>query len=136
MNLRGGTFLALATIAACTSLTRTVNVYEHQDRTYRTYAGQVYEKADAILGYTQLTVHLDGSIRIARHGLFSSTLYKDSDNDGDVDVIQKIYGPERNKTERIFFREQHKKLFPEMFQEADKDFQEQEKRFGFNPATQ
>ena len=136
MNVRQGAFLTLATIAASASLMTDVNVYNHQDASYRTYAGQVYEKADGIFAYTQLTLHLDGSIRMSRHTLFSSTLYRDNDNDGYVDSIEKKYAPNGKKTERTFIREIHEKLFPEMFLEADRDFQEQEERFGINPATQ
>lgn len=131
-----GSLLSIVTIAAASAITADVNLSRHDNITYRTLAGQVYEKADGIFAYTQLTLHKNGSVHVARHSLFSSVVYIDADNNGDVDQIYMLYGPRREKTERFFERTKHRKLLPNLFEDADKDFQEQEKRFGINPATQ
>ena len=134
--IKKGSLLALVTVATASALALDYNVYLHHNITYKTPGGQVYEKIDGIFSYTQLTMHGDGSVRIARHTLFSSTLYNDSDNDGDVDSIELLYGPQREKTERIFLRAEHERLFPELFRGADEDFQEQMERFGMSTGIQ
>ncbi len=107
------------------------NFYAHHNVSYETPDKKVVQKADGIIDYTSVEINKeDGSIEITRDHFPNWRSYKDKDRDGNVDEINRrgnlfVRGSHYSN----FDREKHLKQYPIVFQEADRDFRQQIKRF-------
>ena len=133
MNLQGivkGLLPVVAPVAmfytGCTGL----NFHQNHNVKYLTTDGALTcSKADGVFTSTEVEISKDGSVKIAR--FLPLRIYSDNNGDGKVDrIYQKVsvfLGRGRHAEE--FVRDQHLEQYPLVFQEADKDFNQQRERF-------
>lgn len=90
---------------------------------------KIYTKADGagLFGYTRIEINTKREVEIIRAHVFNCELYLDKNRDGLVDCVYKS-GFARTRP-RVFERDKHLEQYPQLFQQADRDFRQQIERF-------
>jgi len=110
-----------ALIIYLSSLGIGLNLYYHNNVHYKTDNKKIFQKIDGLFGYTKLVINEDNSVEILRSSLTNSRSYKAENIDANVNEIYK-------KGETFYIGE-HSKKYPQVFEEANRDFRKQTKRF-------
>lgn len=107
------------------------NFYVHHNVNYETDDKKVFQKADGILSHTSIEIDKDrGSVEVTRHHALNYRSYHDNNGDRKVDDVYLGGNPFRRGAHfRIFRRDKHLEQHPAVFQDADRDFRQQMKRF-------
>lgn len=111
-------------ISGCTGL----NFYKYHNVKYIKADGTLNcSKVDGIFASTDFSIYKDGRVYIYN----GSRTYWDENGDGKVDEVThwRSVFLERGPPWESFYRAQHLEQYPLVFQEADKDFKEQQERF-------
>lgn len=108
-----------------------INFYEHHNVSYETDNQRVFQKADGILGYTEVRIDEDGSVKMNRFSWGNNRGYTDKDANG---VVDETFGSIPNQFSRgshfgYLKRNEHLRQYAAVFQEADGDFRQQVQRF-------
>jgi len=98
-----------------------LNLYYNNNVNYKTDNKKIFRKIDGPFGYTQLVVNEDNSVEILRFSLTNSRSYEAENIDANVNEIYKKGG--------TFYVDEHSKKYPQVFEEANRDFRRQTKRF-------
>jgi len=98
-----------------------LNLYYHNNVHYKTDNKKIFQKIDGPLSYTKLVINEDNSVEILRSSLTNSRSYKAENIDANVNEIYKKGG--------TFYVDEHSKKYPQVFEEANRDFRKQTKRF-------
>ena len=124
--------LPIASVATGIGMYAGVNFYQHQNVNYEIVmeGKKVFQKVDGIFGYTELEINKDGSVIISKYSFENGISYTDEDGDGNVDrIIQLSNLFVRGSYSNIFSRDKNLKQYPNVFQDADRDFRQQMQRF-------
>lgn len=118
--------LPLLLLAELTSL----NLYLNHNVSYETRTERVYKKADGVLSHTEVKMKNDCSIEVRRDLFGRCLFYVDKEGDGLVDTVYRSENfLKRGDHLDSFQRSTDLNLFPEVFESADEDFQNQMRRF-------
>ena len=108
-----------------------LNVYQNHNVSYEIESKKVFQKADGIIGNTDVILNEDGSRKVVRYSALKGyRSYTDKNDDGIVDEV--FTDPPllaRGGHSRSFYRDEHLNQYPKIFHEADLDFRKQIKRF-------
>jgi len=117
-------------VAVAVGINAGINLYSHHNVVYETRHGKVFQKADGLFAHTTLEFLKDGSIELTRYSVLgSSGGYTDKDGDEKVDKIYISPNFKRGSHFDAFYRDKDFQKNPEIFQDADRDFREQKRRF-------
>jgi len=108
------------------------NFYAHHNVSYEGEYGPVFLKADGIIAHTKLKIDKkSGAITVIRNHPLNWRWYEDNNKDEKVDTVEVNVGNilSRGYHSRNFHRDKHLEQYPVVFQEADRDFRQQMKRF-------
>lgn len=106
-----------------------INFYTHHNVIYKTENKEVFQKADGVLSYLELTVNKDNSKEIKRHSIINSKCYKDINNNGKVEKFIQWYHPLNRGPALERFDENELTNNPELSKDVNKDFRKYLRKF-------
>lgn len=130
----GGILIRRLVLPICVGfgLAGVYNAYLHHNISYETHNKRVMEKVDGIFSHTEIEIDKrDGDVKVVRYDLLNYRSYFDEDEDLKVDEV--YLGDNmfiRGSHSKFFQRDKHFNENSEVFNEADKEFRKQIKRFG------
>ncbi len=133
MNLYKKAFLGVLPCIFILDIGTSINYIAHHNNNYEIEGKKVFEKADGFFAHTRLEINKDNSRRMIRYSLSDNLVYIDRDFDGNIENIFRYSNPfERNNYSEIFEKEKDFESYASVFEDAQKDFDEQMNRFRAN----